>query len=145
MTPSTLAFLFTPDFQKVLLIKKIKPVHHKGLYNGLGGKVEKGESSLQCVVREVTEESGLHTNESDWVNVGKLLCDGWQMQIFTSVYKSTQMKIMNQGDEEVAWVDVNNLPRNVVSNLRWLIPMCVDRLNGGEEFTVDIKYVMEKS
>ncbi len=32
---------------------------HEGKYNGLGGKVEAGESPEECVIREVEEESGL--------------------------------------------------------------------------------------
>ena len=32
---------------------------HEGKWNGLGGKVEGGESPEECVIREVYEESGL--------------------------------------------------------------------------------------
>ena len=32
---------------------------HEGKWNGLGGKLEQGESPEECVVREVYEESGL--------------------------------------------------------------------------------------
>lgn len=32
---------------------------HKGKWNGLGGKLEPGESPDECVLREVEEESGL--------------------------------------------------------------------------------------
>ena len=32
---------------------------HKGKWNGLGGKLEPGESPDECVVREIREESGL--------------------------------------------------------------------------------------
>ncbi len=32
---------------------------HRGKYNGLGGKLETGESPEECVKREVREESGL--------------------------------------------------------------------------------------
>ncbi|MEN9361677.1 MAG: hypothetical protein RL095_3212 [Verrucomicrobiota bacterium] len=32
---------------------------HAGKWNGLGGKVDAGESPLECAVREVREESGL--------------------------------------------------------------------------------------
>lgn len=33
---------------------------HRGKYNGLGGKLDAGESPEECVVREVREESGLN-------------------------------------------------------------------------------------
>lgn len=32
---------------------------HRGKYNGLGGKLDAGESPEDCVIREVREESGL--------------------------------------------------------------------------------------
>lgn len=32
---------------------------HKGKWNGLGGKLDPGESPEECVVREIREESGL--------------------------------------------------------------------------------------
>lgn len=32
---------------------------HRGKWNGLGGKLEPGESPEECVIREVREESGL--------------------------------------------------------------------------------------
>ncbi|MCM0606920.1 MAG: NUDIX domain-containing protein [Xanthomonadaceae bacterium] len=33
--------------------------HKDGVWNGLGGKLELGESALQCAVREFEEESGI--------------------------------------------------------------------------------------
>lgn len=39
-------------------IKKDRDVH-QGKWNGLGGKLEPGETPEECVVREVREESGL--------------------------------------------------------------------------------------
>ena len=32
---------------------------HEGKWNGLGGKLENGESPEECVIREVYEESGI--------------------------------------------------------------------------------------
>ena len=39
-------------------VKKANDIH-AGKWNGLGGKLETGESPEQCVIREVREESGL--------------------------------------------------------------------------------------
>lgn len=46
---------------KTLMIHRIKREEdmHKGKWNGLGGKVEPGETPEECVIREVKEECGL--------------------------------------------------------------------------------------
>jgi 8-oxo-dGTP diphosphatase len=37
---------------------------YKGLWNGVGGKIEKGEIPLDCVIREVKEETDIEINSS---------------------------------------------------------------------------------
>lgn len=46
---------------KTLMIHRIKKENdvHQGKWNGLGGKLNPGESPEECVIREVREESGL--------------------------------------------------------------------------------------
>jgi 8-oxo-dGTP diphosphatase len=46
---------------KTLMLHRIKKENdmHEGKWNGLGGKVQSGESPEECAVREVFEESGL--------------------------------------------------------------------------------------
>ena len=46
---------------RTLMIHRIKKPDdmHQGKWNGLGGKLEAGESPEQCAVREIAEESGL--------------------------------------------------------------------------------------
>lgn len=46
---------------QVLMLHRIKKENdfHQGFWVGLGGKLEKGESPEDCVIREVLEESGL--------------------------------------------------------------------------------------
>ncbi len=40
--------------------------YHEGKWNGLGGKIEPGESPEDCAVREVFEESGLRVNDVEF-------------------------------------------------------------------------------
>jgi len=46
---------------RTLMIHRVKKENdiHEGKWNGLGGKLEPGESPEECVIREVLEESGL--------------------------------------------------------------------------------------
>jgi 8-oxo-dGTP diphosphatase len=46
---------------RTLMIHRVKKANdiHQGKWNGLGGKLEPGESPEACVIREVREESGL--------------------------------------------------------------------------------------
>lgn len=56
---ATLCYLRTGG-RTLMLHRNKKPGDvHKGKWNGLGGKLEAGESPDECVVREVREESGL--------------------------------------------------------------------------------------
>lgn len=55
-------FLYTLCFVKkarhILLLNRLhKPM--MGLWNGIGGKIEEGESAEQCVIRETFEETGI--------------------------------------------------------------------------------------
>lgn len=58
MKKYVLLLLFTKDFKKVLLIKRNKKPF-AGLYNGVGGKVENGESSIEATIRECKEETNI--------------------------------------------------------------------------------------
>ena len=46
---------------KTLMIHRVKKTNdmHQGKWNGLGGKLDQGETPEECVIREVFEESGL--------------------------------------------------------------------------------------
>jgi 8-oxo-dGTP diphosphatase len=47
-------------------------LHKRDHWNGLGGKLEKGESPLEAAVREFEEEAGLWTDATDWRWLGQL-------------------------------------------------------------------------
>lgn len=127
MIHSTLGFIYTPDFQQVLLIEKEKPEFHKGKLNGLGGKNEPNETALACITREVKEESGLFIAETEWLAIGTLSWDVWYVEVFAAVYKNKKTAVSPDSDK-VAWYPTQKLPSNVLTNLPWLIPLGKDAL-----------------
>ncbi len=62
---------YVRDSSKTLMIHRIKKANdmHMGKWNGLGGKLEPGETPEECAIREIREESGLH--------VGNLILKGF--------------------------------------------------------------------
>lgn len=58
---ATLGYVLSPDRQSVLMIHRT--ARHDdtafGKYNGLGGKVERGEDVATAMIREVREEAGI--------------------------------------------------------------------------------------
>jgi 8-oxo-dGTP diphosphatase len=54
-------FMFSPDHQRVALIHKRQPTWQAGYLNGIGGKIELGETAAEAMVREFSEETGVAT------------------------------------------------------------------------------------
>lgn len=59
LVAATLCYLRTGGKTLMLHRNKKEGDVHRGKWNGLGGKLESGETPEECVVREVREESGL--------------------------------------------------------------------------------------
>jgi 8-oxo-dGTP diphosphatase len=126
MIEATLAFIFDHTGQNVLLIEKEKPAAHKGMLNGLGGKLEAGETHRECVVREIEEEAEIQTDPATWLEVGEITWENWHVTIWT--YQLQENTPPTFTDPAVAWYSVNELPSNAITNLTWLIPLCADCL-----------------
>lgn len=62
--PAVLLYASFDD--EILMIQK------KDHWNGLGGKLESGETPLEAAVREFEEEAGLWTEAKDWKWLGQL-------------------------------------------------------------------------
>lgn len=120
-------FMFSPDMRRVLLLLKDRPVWQQGKLNGVGGKVEESESGDAAMVREFAEEVGIVTAPEDW-NLRALMTDprtNMEMYIFMATGDISQARTVET--EVPAVVEVDNLPRNVVPNLHWLIPFLVQQ------------------
>ena len=61
MKLATLCYVIDKKKNRTLMLHRVKKVNdvHEGKWNGLGGKLEFGESPEECVIREIKEESGL--------------------------------------------------------------------------------------
>ena len=98
---------------RTLMLHRIKKANdmHAGKWNGLGGKVEGGESPEECAIREVWEESGLRM--VDPVLRGVITFpqfsggEDWYTYIFVAHSYSGELIDSNEG--VLAWVDNTKL------------------------------------
>jgi 8-oxo-dGTP pyrophosphatase MutT (NUDIX family) len=119
-------FAFSEDLQNVLLIQKNKPEWQAGLLNRIGGKIEPNEGPLAAMIREFEEETGLKT--SKWQNTVILTGKVWQVYFFRTKAKDLS-KAKSLTDERVIPIPVHEIWNlDVIPNLRWLIPMQLDKL-----------------
>ncbi len=82
---------------KILLIEKKRGLG-KGLYNGVGGKVEKGETPIQAAIRECKEEIGVEPKNVKWRGVIEFINDG-------SVYSYVHVFIADDYHGEIRETD----------------------------------------
>jgi 8-oxo-dGTP diphosphatase len=117
-------FLFSPSKNRVALILKNKPKWQEGKYNGIGGKVEKGETAYDAMVREFEEEAGVKIK--DWKQYAVLQGEGFKVTFFwTSGPQISKLKTMTTEQVEVFPTDEDKLPANLMTNLRWLLEMAL--------------------
>jgi len=57
----------------IVLIQKLRPEEQNGRFNFVGGKVETtDEATIDTMIREFKEETGVQTSKDDWKFVGNL-------------------------------------------------------------------------
>jgi len=132
MIAYTVGFLFTKDKREVMLVHKNRPGWQKGLYNGIGGHIDDGETPLECMIREFKEEADLDIK--DWQEFC-ILTDNkeWRVHFFRSFDSDDKFNLYNSNTDEMIVpclfrkdeYDGILLPDNVVPNLKWMIPMAL--------------------
>lgn len=93
---------------RTLMLKRPITGHHQaGKYNGLGGKLEPGESPEECLRREVLEESGLVVESADLKGFITFPdfdgADDWY--VFVYVVTRFSGEVASGPEGELEWVD----------------------------------------
>ena len=115
----------------VLIFKNRGPASVRNRLNGVGGRVEEGETPVQAMVREFVEEAGCVTQEEEWgVPFVRLYGDGWEVSFFRRFgsVDRVQAGVSSLTDEPIFVMPVSVLLHrlDVVPNVRWLVPLALD-------------------
>lgn len=94
---------------RTLMLHRIKKKDdvHRGKWNGLGGKLDPGETPEECVIREVREESGLAIK--DPVLKGFITFPGFdgEHDWYVFVYVATRFsgRLTDCAEGRLEWID----------------------------------------
>lgn len=117
-------FAFDERAEYVLLVHKLKPEWQRGRLNGIGGKIEPGETPLEAMDRECLEETGLRLT---WVQRGRMSGinnDGSQFECFVFYAYSDEIYNFEQKEDEPLTVCFADAVRQkkTIRNLTFLVP-----------------------
>jgi 8-oxo-dGTP diphosphatase len=113
MKLATLCYVKNKIDNKILMLYRNKKENdiHEGKWNGLGGKLELGETPEECVVREVKEEAGLIIESPTLKGfITFPLFDGiedWYVFVFVAEKFYGDLIVSDEG--ELEWININNL------------------------------------
>ena len=106
------------DNKEILLLRKNNPDWQKGLYNGIGGKVELNTTPLETIIKKCQEELGV--NISNWIELdSEISSSGIEIVYFlTTLNEGEIKKLQSQIDERAELFSINNLPANILQDLK---------------------------
>lgn len=116
--------LFDSTGARVAMVKKTKPAWQAGRFNCIGGKIEPGESPLEAMRREFQEETGVLIE--DWNYFTQIVGEDFICHFFVS-FSDEIDNVRTIEEEEIHVRLVSDLPENIIYNLKWLIPLALDR------------------
>lgn len=119
----------TDHRDRLLFIRKLKPDWQIGLLNGVGGKIEEGETPLQAMSREWHEESH-GTPSPEWQALASFeFVGGSKVHFFKA--QSNELEYFrlhgrkNDAGERFEALAMEHALRrdDLIPNLKWLIPL----------------------
>lgn len=129
-----LGFAFD-DLGRVALITKKRPHWQNGLLNGIGGKIQSGESPFKAMVREFYEETGVGIAHDGWRLCGELTgqlrektpadtFEDWTVYVFTTTSQMVR-NVHTTTDERVNLIMAYQVSSMLcIENVPALIELC---------------------
>ena len=139
MKLATLCYI--QENENILMLHRNKKARdmHEGKWNGLGGKVENGETPEACAIREVYEESGLMVSDPvlrGYITFPKF--DGendWY--VFVYRFDSYRGKLIDSPEGDLKWITPKEMSEiNLWAGDR----IFMDWLSGDKIFSALFKY-----
>ncbi|MGM9552587.1 MAG: NUDIX hydrolase [Clostridia bacterium] len=110
MKETTLCYI-EKDGKYLMLLRNKKPHDvNEGKWIGIGGKIEKGETARDCIIREVKEETGFTLNSVIFRGVVHFKSEFYpdeDMYLFSSDNFSGILKECDEG--ELKWIDKDKI------------------------------------
>ena len=114
---------------KILLLRRFNTGYEDGKYSMVAGHVDKGETFIQCIIREAKEEAGIILKQED-LKAAHVICrnsgteeNNERVDIFF-VAEKWDGKIENREPnkcDDLSWFDLDNLPNNVIPYIKQAI------------------------
>ncbi len=124
VVPRTLIFIRNDD--EILLIKGAKDKKiWPGLYNGIGGHIERGEDALSAAHRELFEETGLKNINLDLRAIIIIDVEEYQgISMFVFVGNSDKKLLVSSEEGILDWIKIDQIKElPLVEDLYQLIPL----------------------
>jgi len=144
-------FCFDERLKRVVLIEKAQPAWQAGRLNGVGGKVEPGETAADAMAREFEEEAGVFI-QAQTLDTERRGQDMWtpfciltlsegddeagagedRVVFFRAVSSEAVQDVRTVESEPIRRIPVKDVLRpggvreQCLPNLRWLIPLAMD-------------------
>jgi len=117
--------LFNQTHEMVALVKKKEPAHFAYKYNSIIGRVQDGESTYDAACRVFKGETTVAF--TDWQETVVLTCPHIRIHFYRGFCQKSIWELTQQRDEEIHRVPARRInEHDLVGNLRWIIPLCLD-------------------
>jgi len=134
---------------EILLIFKNKGIG-KGLWNGPGGRLEKGERASECVIRELVEETGIKPIKPERMGFVEFYLDQEKLPDYSAyVFRAERFSGDLKETEEARpkWFSLNNIPyeKMFAADKQHWIPLVIQRkaFKGKFYFSNNLEHIIK--